>query len=86
MGNSHPLTEGQTPTKVDQLQRAITRARRAGIRVRREWLAGQTGGGCEIAGTRWLFLDLSLPIQEQIGQVEDALRLWKDAANAHSAN
>lgn len=85
MGEPHPLTEDESATKVAQLQRAISRARRAGIRVRREWLAGQTGGGCEIAGARWLFLDLSLPIQEQIGQVEDALRLWQDTANASSA-
>ena len=66
-----------TDTRVTRLRQRIATARAAGARVRREWLGGATGGGCEIAGVRWLFLDLSLPIDEQIEQVESALRSWE---------
>jgi hypothetical protein len=59
------------------LRALVGAARGAGVRVRREWLGGETGGGCEIQGVRWLFLDQSLSIEEQIGQAEDALTNWQ---------
>lgn len=36
----------------------------------------EAGGACEIGGRPWIFLDLSLSIEEQLGQVEDALRYF----------
>lgn len=59
---------------LDLLDRAIDTAKDLGYRVRREWLEGQGGGYCEIAGQRWIFLDLGLSSMEQLGQVLEALR------------
>ncbi len=56
------------------LRRKLNELKRCGYRIRSEWLGGETGGSCEIAGVRWLFLDLSRSIDEQLEQVEDALR------------
>ncbi|MBN1591419.1 MAG: hypothetical protein JW888_18040 [Pirellulales bacterium] len=59
---------------VDMLEAALTLARQVGYRVREEWLDGRGGGGCEIQGQKWIFLDLALPIDEQLETVLDALR------------
>lgn len=59
---------------VQLLQVALTVARSAGYEVRMEWLGGQTGGACEVAGRRWLFVDLALSPAEQLEQVVAALR------------
>lgn len=59
------------------LRQRLTAAKKSGIQIRSEWLGGETGGACEIAGKRWIFLDLSLSVEEQLGQVEDALRQWE---------
>jgi hypothetical protein len=55
------------------LRRKLSELKRCGYRIRSEWLGGETGGTCEIAGVRWLFLDLSRSVDEQLEQVEDAL-------------
>jgi hypothetical protein len=57
---------------VDLLEEAIELARRLGYKTRQEWLAG-CGGRCEIAGQKWVFIDLSLSPAEQLDQVVEAL-------------
>ncbi|MCC9604835.1 hypothetical protein LOC68_26010 [Blastopirellula sp. JC732] len=58
---------------LDLLEQAITTAEKLGYRVRREWLGGDASGGCEIAGQKWIFVDLSLDSHEQLMQVLDAV-------------
>jgi hypothetical protein len=62
--------------RVARLERLIAGAKAEGIRVRSEWLAGEAGGACEIGGQPWIFVDLSLSVEEQLGQVEDAIRYF----------
>lgn len=50
-------------------------ARRLGFQVRMEWLGGSGGGGCEIRGQRWIFIDLACNAEEQLATVLDALNL-----------
>lgn len=59
---------------VDLLDQAIALAGRLGYRVRQEWLGGSGGGGCEIRGEKWLFVDLAQTPAEQFTQVLEALR------------
>ncbi|WP_164102554.1 hypothetical protein [Candidatus Laterigemmans baculatus] len=72
-----PSEELTTVSKVALLRQRIADARRLGVRIRSEWLGGETGGGCEIGGTRWIFLDLSLSVEEQLGQLSDALAMFR---------
>ena len=51
------------------LEQAIAYAQRTGYQVRQEWLGGVSGGRCEFAGQRWIFVDLSLDPLEQLEQV-----------------
>ena len=59
---------------VDVLEAALALAKQAGYCVREEWLGGSGGGGCEIQGCKWIFLDLALGPEEQLDHVLDALR------------
>jgi hypothetical protein len=59
---------------VDLLDEALALAERLGYRVRNEWLGGSGGGGCEICGRRWIFLDLALGPADQLEQVLATLR------------
>jgi hypothetical protein len=59
---------------VDLLERALALAERLGYRVRQEWLGGSGGGGCEVRGEKWLFLDLAVGPEEHLSAVLDALR------------
>jgi len=58
---------------VELLEEALLSAQRLGYRVRHEWLGGSGGGGCEIKGQKWLFVDLALGPSEQLEQVLDTL-------------
>ncbi|MBI2825438.1 MAG: hypothetical protein HYX69_12195 [Planctomycetia bacterium] len=58
---------------VDLLERALRAAQRLGYRVRQDWLDGSGGGGCEIKGQKWLFLDLAASPVEQLHVVADVL-------------
>jgi hypothetical protein len=60
---------------VDLLEQSLEAAKALGYRVRQEWLGGSGGGGCEIKGQKWLFLDLALSPADQLAQVADALRV-----------
>ena len=59
---------------VELLAQALDVAESLGYGIRHEWLGGATGGVCEIAGKRWLFVDLALNPIEQLDQVTEALR------------
>jgi hypothetical protein len=59
---------------VELLEEAVSLAKHLGMSVRHEWLGGSPAGACELKGKRWVFVDLSLPIPEQLDQVVDALR------------
>jgi hypothetical protein len=59
---------------VELLDAALVLARQLGYRVREEWLDGRGGGGCEIRGQKWIFLDLALSAEEQLEAVLDTLR------------
>lgn len=54
---------------VELMDQAIIAARKLGYDIRHEWLGGVAGGGCEVAGRKWLFVDLSLSAVEQLEQV-----------------
>jgi hypothetical protein len=59
---------------VDMVKEAIALARRAGYRIRQEYLGGALGGGCEFSGQKWIFLDVSLGPVDQLDQILEALR------------
>ena len=61
---------------VELLEEALELARRAGYKVRQDWLEGSAGGACVIKGQKWLFLDSTLSPREQLEEVLSAL--WAD--------
>ena len=63
---------------VQRMEAAIALAQRIGWKVRYENLGEVGGGACEIAGQRWIFIDLALTPFEQFDQVIEALK--SDAA------
>ena len=63
---------------VELLEEAIGLAERAGYKVRQEWLSG-SGGGCEVKGQKWIFLDLAAGPLDQLEQVVQTLRRDPDA-------
>lgn len=58
----------------DLLDHALRAAERLGYKIRQEWLGGSGGGDCEIKGQKWLFIDLSLGLPDQLHQAVEALR------------
>ena len=65
---------------VELVKEAIVLARRAGFRIRQEYLGGAIGGGCEFAGQKWIFLDVSLGPVDQLDQILEALGRDPNAA------
>jgi hypothetical protein len=59
---------------VETLERLKGMAEDAGFTVRHEWLGGVAGGACQFAGRKWIFVDLSLSVVEQLDQMTEALR------------
>jgi len=59
---------------VEMLERLKELAEDAGFTVRHEWLGGAGGGACQFAGRKWIFVDLSLSVVEQLDQVAGALK------------
>ena len=59
---------------IDRLTEALQAAGQLGYRIRQEWLDGRGGGGCEIAGQKWIFLDLAQSASEQLEVVLTTLR------------
>lgn len=58
---------------VELLDRALDVAQSMGYGIRHEWLGGASSGSCEIAGQKWLFVDLALNPIEQLDQVINAI-------------
>lgn len=58
----------------DLLDHALRAAEQLGYQIRQEWLGGSGGGDCEIKGQKWLFIDLSLSLPDQLHLVVEALR------------
>ena len=58
---------------IEKLERLKDLAEIAGYTVRQEWLGGVAGGACQFAGRKWIFIDLSLSVIEQLEQVAAAL-------------
>lgn len=67
------LVDVEFETRRDTLRHLLAEAKKAGYKIRQEWLGGETGGACEIHGVHWVFLDSSLSLDEQIEQLRDAL-------------
>ena len=59
---------------VELLEQAISTAQHLGYQIRQEWLGGGGGGGCQIAGKDWIFIDLALNAEDQLDQVLETLR------------
>ena len=59
---------------VELLEQSIAIAEKLGYTVRHEWLGGVGGGACEFASRKWIFVDLSLSVIEQLDQVTEALK------------
>lgn len=59
---------------IEMLEKATEIATTLGYGVRQEWLGGCGGGACEIAGKKWIFLDLALGTCDQLEQLVAALR------------
>jgi hypothetical protein len=58
---------------IEKLERLKDLAETAGYTVRHEWLGGVAGGACHFAGRKWIFIDLSLSVIEQLEQIAAAL-------------
>ena len=69
---------------VQTLERLKELAEQAGFTVRHEWLGGVAGGACEFAGRKWIFVDLSLSVVEQLEQLAEAVQGDPFAAQAFS--
>ena len=59
---------------VELMEQAVATAESLGYGIRHEFLGGVGGGACEIAGRKWIFVDLALSAMDQMGQVVEALR------------
>jgi len=59
---------------VELMEQAVAAAESLGYSIRHEYLGGVGGGACEIAGRKWIFLDLGLSAHDQFGQVIEALQ------------
>lgn len=60
---------------VELLEQALEIARRAGYKIRQEWLDDCQAGACVVKGQKWLFLD---PLQSTRDQLEDVLVVLRD--------
>ena len=58
---------------VEQLEQCLDLARHIDYSIRHEWLDGSGGGACEIAGKKWIFVDLAQTPAEQLDQVIEAI-------------
>jgi hypothetical protein len=67
---------------IELLEQSIDLANDLGYGVRQEWMGGCGGGACEIAGRKWIFVDLSLTAPEQLEQILVALRNDPSTFNA----
>jgi len=59
---------------VERLEESLAIAEQLGYAIRQEWLGGSGGGACQFGGQKWIFVDLALSLEEQLGQVVEALQ------------
>ena len=59
---------------IEKLERAIAEAVQRGYEVRMEPLGGASGGLCEFGKRKWIFVDITASVAEQLEQVLSALR------------
>jgi hypothetical protein len=59
---------------IEKLERAISEAVQRGYDVRMEPLGGASGGLCEFGKRKWIFVDMTASVAEQLKQVLSALR------------
>jgi hypothetical protein len=59
---------------VDLLEDVLALATRLGYSIRQEWLGGQGGGGCVVAGRKCLFVDLDQDPADRLDTVIATLR------------
>jgi hypothetical protein len=59
---------------IELLEQALDLVQRLGYAIRRDWLAGNGGGGCELKGQKLFFLDLDLAADEQLERVLETIR------------
>ena len=59
---------------IEKLERAIAEAVQRGYDVRMEPLGGASGGLCEFGKRKWIFVDMTASVAEQLEQVLSALR------------
>lgn len=79
------MTPGQSetalkPNVVARLASRMREARSMGFQVRQEFLGGQPGNWCEIAGTKFVFLDSSQSAIDQLSVLDHAIRSYRPAA------
>ena len=63
------------------LAHAINLAEQLGYAVRQEWIDHNGGGGCELRGRKFLFIDLAAPPCDQLEMVLGVLRREPVAAD-----
>lgn len=63
-----------TLSTVELLEAALGLCQALGYTIRQEFLGGSGGGGCELRGRKYLFVDLALHHAEQFEQVCETLR------------
>ena len=57
------------------LAEAVKLARKTGYQIREDCLDGAGGGHCQIHGGKWLLLDVTQSLEEQLSDTVDALRV-----------
>lgn len=60
---------------IEKLERTIADAVQRGYEVRMEPLGGASGGLCEFGKRKWIFVDITASVAEQLEQVRSALQI-----------
>ena len=58
---------------VELFDEALGLAKRLGYQIRQEFLGGNGGGGCQIRGQKWMFVDLGQSGDDQLDRLIEAL-------------
>lgn len=59
---------------IEKLEKTIAEAVQRGYEVRLEALNGAAGGLCEFGKRKWIFVDITASVAEQLEQLLSALR------------
>jgi hypothetical protein len=66
---------------VERLEQAVKEAEKRGFAVRFEPLQGAAGGLCEVGQRKYIFVDLTATLAEQLAQMIAALKTATPSAN-----